>query len=442
MVLIGKCDLLFDVTYFFGSNPSNTYFYQEKDFETAQSMVKLCRQVAEHRGDILIVTHLEKTVEEALSDEGFLVNKDYFFFPALKSAFGQLLARQGCSAEEATELWPIYCRMFYSSHGKYMPCQHPLYEAEITAGGNVHTCCSAIMPFAIGNVRHTPIRKIWHSPRARLLRLSPLNGTAIFCTPEKCGLLRAGSTALEKNLPQVSDYPLVINIAVDATCNLSCPSCRTGVLVEDQDALGQKLRWLEGLDEAFYRDVADIYVAGNGECMFSRVYRSYLLDQLIPKFRGRLHLVTNGQIWNDELLGKITAVFQPEVLISIDAWEKETYEKLRRGGSYSQLLENVKKYVTLQAQGKLSAVVARFVVQVCNYQEIPRFIRNMRKLGIDRIELTRLVDGGAFSVDGFESNSLLNKDGSLKKEYLPFFAQHVWPLLGNDVSADCAYLPQ
>ena len=66
----------------------------------------------------------------------------------------------------------------------------------------------------------------------------------------------------------------------------------------------------------------------------------------------------------------------------------------------------------------------------------------MRKLGIDRIELTRLVDGGAFSVDGFESNSLLNKDGSLKKEYLPFFAQHVWPLLGNDVSADCAYLPQ
>ena len=102
MVLIGKCDLLFDVTYFFGSNPSNTYFYQEEDFETAQSMVKLCRQVAEHRGDILIVTHLEKTVEEALSDEGFLVNKDYFFFPALKSAFGQLLARIGSAALQNT----------------------------------------------------------------------------------------------------------------------------------------------------------------------------------------------------------------------------------------------------------------------------------------------------------------------------------------------------
>lgn len=327
-------------------------------------------------------------------------------------------------------------------HGKYIPCHHPLYEAEISASGDVHTCCSAIMPFAIGNVGHTPIGKIWHSPRAKLLRLSLLNGTAIFCAPEKCGLLRTGSSALEKNLPQVSDHPLVINIAVDATCNLSCLSCRTTVLVENQDAVGQKLQWLENLDEAFYHDTADIYVAGNGECMFSRVYRSYLLDQLIPKFRGRLHLVTNGQIWNDEILNKVTDVFQPEVLISIDAWEKETYEKLRRGGSYSRLLENIKKYVALQSQGKLSAVVARFVVQVRNYQEIPQFIVNMRKLGVDRIELTRLVDGGSFSADGFKSNSLLNKDGSLQKAYLPFFAQCIWPLLGNDVSADRAYLPQ
>ncbi len=442
MVLIGKCDLLFDVTYFFGSNPSNTYFHQEEDFETAQSLATLSRQVAEHRGDVLIVTHLEKTVQEALSVEGFLVNKDYFFFPALKSAFGQFLARQGCSAEETAELWPVYNSIFYTPHGKYIPCHHPLYEAEITASGDVHTCCSAIMPFAIGNVAHNPVGKIWHSPRARLLRLSLLNGTAIFCTPEKCGLLRTGSSTLEKNLPQVSDRPLVINIAVDATCNLSCPSCRTSVLVEDQDAVGQKLQWLENLDEDFYHDAEDIYVAGNGECMFSRVYRSFLLDQMIPKFRGRLHLVTNGQIWNDELLNKITAVFQPEVLISIDAWEKETYEKLRRGGSYSQLLDNIKKYVALQAQSKLSAVVARFVVQVHNYQEIPQFIVNMRKLGVDRIELTRLVDGGSFSAEGFESNSLLNKDGSLQKTYLPFFAQHIWPLLGDDVSADRAYLPQ
>lgn len=50
MVLIGKYDLLFDVTYFFGNNPSNTYFHREEDFETAQSLAILSRQVTEHRG--------------------------------------------------------------------------------------------------------------------------------------------------------------------------------------------------------------------------------------------------------------------------------------------------------------------------------------------------------------------------------------------------------
>lgn len=442
MVLIGKGDLLFDITYFFGSNLLNMYLPQEEDFDNTQSLEALSREVVEHKGDILIVTHLEKNVEEFLSAGGFLVNKDYFFFPALKPAFGKNLARQGCSAEEIADLWSVYNSIFYSPHGKCTPCHHPLYEAEITASGDVHTCCSAIMPFAIGNLRHAPIGKIWHSPRARLLRLSLLNGTAIFCTPENCGLLRVGSYTTEKNLPQVSDYPLIMNIAVDATCNLSCPSCRTDTLVEDRDAVRQKLQWLANLDEAFYHNVVDIYVAGNGECMFSQVYRSYLLDQLIPKFRGQLHIVTNGQIWNEEIMMKVTTVFRPEVLISIDAWEKETYEKLRRGGSYSRLMENIPKYVALKSQGKLAAVVARFVVQAHNFREIPQFIVNMRKLGVNRMELTRLVDGGSFSPEGFENNSLLNKDGTLQKTYVPFFTQQVWPLLGSDISADCAYLPK
>ena len=442
MILIGKRELLFDITYFFGNHPVNRYFCQDEDFNTAHSLATLMDQVGQHQGNIVIITHLEEIVEKALLAEGFQVNSDYFFFSALRQAFVQAVTRQGCCASEAKNLWMIYNTIFYSPHGRYAPCHHPLYEAEITANGNIHTCCSAIMPFAIGNIQDTTIENIWRSPRAKLLRLSLLNGTAVFCTPEKCGLLRSGNSTSGNAIPQVSDYPLIMNIAVDATCNLSCASCRAGSLVEDRGSVQQKAQWLTNLDEPFYHNVTDIYVAGNGECMFSKVYKKYLLEEVMTKFQGNLHLVTNGQIWNDEIIDKITAKFCPEVLISIDAWKKETYEKLRCGGSYQKLLANIQKYVDLKDQGKLTAVVARFVVQVKNYREIPQFIVNMRKLGVTRIELTRLVNGGSFMAEDFENNSLLDENGIMQGKYRPFFAQSVWPHLNNDVFVDCAYLPK
>ena len=444
MVLIGKHEFLFDIIYFFGNNSSNDYLSQEKDFDTEHSLIMLVDQVSLHRGDIIILTHFEKEVEKTLSAKGFRVDKDYFFFSTLKLAFEKIVVRQGYSLSETLDLWEIYKKIFYSDHGKYAPCHHPLYEAEITTNGDMYTCCSAIMPFSIGNIKYDTVKKIWHSPRAKLLRLSLINGTAIFCIPEKCGFLNPNLSSFDSktDTAQLSDYPLIINIAVDSTCNLSCPSCRNCVSVEDDESVQLKGKWLADLDESFYKKVTDIYVAGNGECMFSKVYKKYLLEELSVKFNGTLHLLTNGQIWNDEIITKITEKFQPEILISIDAWKKETYEKLRRGGTYLKLIENVQKYIALKKQGKLSNVVARFVVQRDNYQEIPDFIVNMRKLGINRIELTRIVDGGTFFAENFEKKSLLDKNGDMKSEYTSFFAQYVWPILDTDVSADSAYLPK
>lgn len=55
MILIGKRELLFDITYFFGNHPVNRYFCQDEDFNTAHSLATLMDQVGQHQGNIVII---------------------------------------------------------------------------------------------------------------------------------------------------------------------------------------------------------------------------------------------------------------------------------------------------------------------------------------------------------------------------------------------------
>ena len=71
-----------------------------------------------------------------------------------------------------------------------------------------------------------------------------------------------------------------------------------------------------------------------------------------------------------------------QMIFSFDAGRKDTYEtKTRLGGHWDQLVSNV-DYVYSQAinfpqkrWGKNFAMTHNFVVQTCNYREIPEFVQ-------------------------------------------------------------------
>lgn len=442
MIIIGESRLIFDVVYIFGQKKESQYIQLPPDCNDNDAFQLFMKEVEKHPGDVVVCTQAESYIEEQFLAIGMHLDADYYFFSGLKMAFMEAVKRTGVEAEEATCLWLTYSEIFYTPHGRYHPCHHPLYEAEIADDGDVYTCCSAIMPYMIGNVQKRNFKEIWHSVRAKLLRLSALNGTAVFCSREKCGQLLPCDKKAGPHREQVSDYPLILNVAIDPSCNLACPSCRTGVITATKESVQDKLALLNNVEDTLYQNLQDLYVAGNGECMISEVYQNFLLQRVMKSFSGNLHLVTNGQIWNNTLVYSLVSKFRPEVLISVDAWDKSTYETLRYGGCYENILANIKKYVTLKKQGSLSCVTTRFVVQEFNYREIPEFINNMNDIGVDRMEFTRLVNGGAFASGAFERASLLDADGELKHQYVRFFEENVWPLLRKDVALDVAFLPK
>lgn len=440
MILIGRSQLLFDITYIFGKQSKNKYVALPKDYTEKEEFCALLEYVKAYPGEVLVLTHSQERFEHFFLEHQLLLGIHYFFFDSLKRPYFELLFKELCDPTIHETLWDIYRKIFYTPHSQFAPCHHPMYEAEITCSGKVFTCCSAVIRYDIGTLDTSSFKQIWHSPKAKLLRLSVLNGTAIFCSSEKCQNLISCKQKYIPRSEQVSDYPLVLNFAMDSTCNLSCPSCRRDIQVADRQTVLKTLHTIDGLDKDLYKYTKDLYVAGNGECMVSHVYQSFLENDVVNYFNGNLYLLTNGQIINDHIIKAITAKFRPAVLVSIDAGCKRTYEAIRCGGRYERLYDNIRKYVEYKKNGKIASVVARFVIQRLNYSEIPLFIENMRNLGVDRIEFTRLVNGGTFSDRAFESASLLDNQGKLKEKYLPFFRERVWPYIAKDVAIDRAYM--
>jgi MoaA/NifB/PqqE/SkfB family radical SAM enzyme len=100
----------------------------------------------------------------------------------------------------------------------------------------------------------------------------------------------------------------------------------------------------------------------------------------------RFSLCTNGvlfdeQAWDDlGLEGRVVGV-----QISIDAAEEKTYQWVRRGGDFQRLGRNLEWLSGLRHARRVGPIDLLFVVQTCNYREMPDFVRWGKRLGVDSV---------------------------------------------------------
>lgn len=144
MIVIGKSTLVFDITYFFGEKSTNKYISvpEASEEELVDAAVHV---LINNCGEVLICTQNEVKTEEKLRGHGYRSGVDYFFFSDLK--YGFINMQKKSEKAEQDYLWNIYCKIIYS-------------------------------PTAV--MSNGTLENIWHSARAKLLRLSMLNVTPLF----------------------------------------------------------------------------------------------------------------------------------------------------------------------------------------------------------------------------------------------------------------------
>ena len=209
-----------------------------------------------------------------------------------------------------------------------------------------------------------------------------------------------------------------IRLAIDDSCNLSCPSCRTRQIFErDKFQLRKKYKLADRIIEYVrsHSHQINIHVGSDGDPFASLVYRYFIREiKDLPNVRFSIH--TNGLLikkmhWRHTELFKKLDVLN----ISIDGATKETYETLRRGGSYEKIIENLEATAELKAKHGFKFVL-HFVVQAENYHEMPAIVELAEKYEADRIWLNKITNWNTFTE--FKSKNVDDPSHPENKSYV------------------------
>src|SRR5205085_5171942 len=106
-----------------------------------------------------------------------------------------------------------------------------------------------------------------------------------------------------------------------------------------------------------------------------------------------LLFLTNGQRLNEKIADAIIQCGATQVQISADGATKETYEYIRRGAKFEQLVENL-KYLTRQKQrlGRTSPLLQfNIVLMQSNLEELPKFVDLAEEVGVEWIAARHLL---------------------------------------------------
>jgi len=316
-------------------------------------------------------------------------------------------------------------------------CNKPFDNFEIHEDGNVSVCCTMWLPEIIGNINHQSMDDIFNSDIAKDIRRSILDGSFKYCNAELCPHLVTG-TLPEREQMQDSRYlteegtfPLFFNFCNDASCNLSCPSCRLSKKnIFKGHIYNEKKKSNDNIVEYALKNAKEnpdttiyMHITGSGDPFASRIYREFLFG-----FDGReypnvkINLQTNGvmltpKYWKmmEKCIGNINSI-----QVSFDAATPATYSITRRDGDWNTLVNNYNFLAWKRSQKEFDSLRADFVVQDYNYREMPDFAELLLDIwgGTDNLVFQKIVNWGTYSEEEFKQREICNKEHPEYNDFL------------------------
>jgi SAM-dependent methyltransferase/organic radical activating enzyme len=288
--------------------------------------------------------------------------------------------------------------------GKY--CYHPFNTVTIDSQGECYVCvCQAWLPISVGNIlEFDSLTAIVQSPRAREIQASIIDGTYKYCDHKTCHLITSNN--LEGRIDHRPDTVNWIVFAIDDSCNLTCPSCRTDMIFynrgEDFDRRMQISDHLVNLIQE-HNHFLKFTLSGDGDPFASHVYRNMLekLD-LSRRKTTEIEIVTNGILAKDHW-HRMSGIHKNVMRfkISFDAGSPEVYAQTRRGGNWNKLIESAEHIIKWKQKNYSDMeLVANFVVQTTNFRDIHQFVKLTQDLGFDEIAFQKVTDWGKWYDNG------------------------------------------
>lgn len=219
-----------------------------------------------------------------------------------------------------------------------------------------------------------------------------------------------------KKLP----YPLHIDFEISFQCNLRCQMCVMGLPKEDRVRYGDPKKKLDF--KAFKTIIDEGVQLGLKSVGFNGLNEPLLERDLIKwiKYAKEKRVIdimfnTNGLLLNESTAREFILSGLTRMMISIDAATPETYGKIRRGGDFYVVKQNIENFINIRRSLKRRLPILRvaFVKMKNNIHELEKF-KQMWQNKVDFLSIQTftnpLVPGEKYYED-YEKFHLEQKEG-------------------------------
>lgn len=291
----------------------------------------------------------------------------------------------------------IISRQIKRNYGKHRPlgnqrliCYAPSKSMYFGISGNVRACCRN-ESYIYGSYPLQTIREIWNGEKVgnlrQRIRQNDLSPGCEECYKHLSGSNFSAVVAKMFDTQKMNrNYPSVMEFELDNTCNLECKICAGRlsssirknrekiphyITPYDSDFVAQLEEFIPHLEEArFY----------GGEPFLIKLY--YEIWELIIRINPRIkiYVQTNGTVLTEKIKNLIENG-RFVINVSIDAMDKQLFEKLRVGANFDFVMENLMYFYQYSRRKKTFFCITPTLMRD-NWQELPKLISFCNSLDI------------------------------------------------------------
>jgi radical SAM protein with 4Fe4S-binding SPASM domain len=185
--------------------------------------------------------------------------------------------------------------------------------------------------------------------------------------------------------------PFVLTVEPTNRCNLACPQCDTGAGIMQRPAGDLSVALYNDLLQQTHRSLLYLILYDQGEPLLHPNYMELL--RLAKSKRICVTCSSNGQLLADpRMADQLVASGLDNLILSVDGLSEETYQRYRRGGRLSKVMEAIQNVRRSREalQQKTPRICVQFIVMKHNEHELADFTRTAESWGADEVLIKSL----------------------------------------------------
>lgn len=182
-------------------------------------------------------------------------------------------------------------------------------------------------------------------------------------------------------LEGLTDMPTQLEMELNPSCNYKCPFCPWSA----QENHGEGREGWMPFEK--YKEIID-EVAGKVQSISLNYINEPLVRQDMPEFvayaadKGLPEIMfnSNGFLLSEDMSRKLIDAGLTKLSISIDAVTPETYDKIRIGGDYNKVINNINNFLKIREEKGRDYPLLKttFVVNKINKHELKDFVKKWK----------------------------------------------------------------